>query len=79
MICELSNGACQTIGCIIRVSSSIHGSLPLFLLNGIKIELIMSSALEALHWDPSNQSDWVLVAMDCMMSMMISQALEDRL
>ena len=32
--------------------------LPLFLLNGIKIELTMSSALEALHWDPSNESDW---------------------
>ena len=32
--------------------------LPLFLLNGIKIELTMSSALEAFHWDPSNESDW---------------------
>ena len=32
--------------------------LPLFLLNGIKIELTMSSALEALHWDPTNESDW---------------------
>jgi hypothetical protein len=30
----------------------------LFLLNGIKIELTMSSALEALHWDPSNENDW---------------------
>ena len=32
--------------------------LPLFLFNGIKIELTMSSALEALHWDPTNESDW---------------------
>jgi len=32
--------------------------LPLFLLNGIKIDLTMSSALEALHWDPSNENDW---------------------
>jgi hypothetical protein len=30
----------------------------LFLLNGIKIELTMSSALEALHWDPTNENDW---------------------
>ena len=32
--------------------------LPLFLFNGIKIELTMSSALEAFHWDPTNESDW---------------------
>ena len=32
--------------------------LPLFLLNGIKVELTMSSAAEALHWDPENESDW---------------------
>ena len=32
--------------------------LPLFLLNGIKIELTMASAAEALHWDRTNESDW---------------------
>ena len=32
--------------------------LPLFLLNGIKVELTMASATEAFHWDPSNESDW---------------------
>ena len=32
--------------------------LPLFLLNGIKVELTMSSTTEALHWDPQNESDW---------------------
>ena len=32
--------------------------LPLFLLNGIRIELTMASATEALHWDSENESDW---------------------
>ena len=32
--------------------------LPLFLFNGIKVELTMSSAMEALHWDHENESDW---------------------
>jgi hypothetical protein len=32
--------------------------LPLFLFDGIKIELTMASAIEALHWDHENESDW---------------------